>query len=47
VGKPSYDISKRGCVAEAAAPPTVLADFDLKKLSAEFLVDPYPTYRAQ
>src|SRR6202047_2927285 len=27
-------------------PPAVVARFDLKTLSAEFLVDPHPTYRA-
>ena len=34
--------------AEAARParPASIADFDLKHLSAEFLDDPYPTYRA-
>jgi cytochrome P450 len=32
----------------AAAPPpaAVVADFDLRRLSAEFLENPYPTYRA-
>ena len=32
--------------AERAATGTLAAAFDLKKLSAEFLADPYPTYRA-
>ena len=31
---------------EASAAQALAADFDLKKLSAEFLADPYPTYRA-
>ncbi len=33
-------------MAAAPAPPTVVAGFDLKQLSAEFLENPYPTYRA-
>jgi len=31
---------------EAPAPPAIVTAFDLKKLSAEFLKEPYPTYRA-
>jgi cytochrome P450 len=31
---------------ERPAPPAAVAAFDLKKLSASFLDDPYPTYRA-
>jgi len=31
---------------EALALPVLAADFDLKRLSAAFLEDPYPTYRA-
>ena len=33
-------------MAAAPHPPTVVADFDLRRLSAEFLENPYPTYRA-
>ena len=33
-------------VVAAPAPRAAAADFDLRKLSAEFLEDPYPTYRA-
>ncbi len=32
--------------AEVPASQGLASDFDLKKLSAEFLADPYPTYRA-
>ncbi len=32
-------------MAAAPHPPTVVADFDLRRLSAEFLENPYPTYR--
>jgi cytochrome P450 len=44
---PSSHIGTRADVAREAPPlPVLVADFDLKHLSAEFLDDPYPTYRA-
>jgi cytochrome P450 len=36
---------KQHAMAGETAPHTLAIDFDLKKLSAEFLADPYPTYR--
>jgi cytochrome P450 len=47
MGRPSKidDASARGG-SEIPAPPAAVAAFDLKKLSAAFLNDPYPTYRA-
>jgi cytochrome P450 len=35
-----------GQEAKSLAPPALVANFDLRHLSAEFLDDPYPTYRA-
>jgi hypothetical protein len=44
VREPSHIGTREGAAAEHPAPHA--AAFDLKKLSREFLEDPYPTYRA-
>ncbi len=45
-GQPSNSDGPAGGEAGNPAPPASVAAFDLKKLSAAFLDDPYPTYRA-
>ena len=45
MGPPSPKLSRPGGAVETAL-PALVAGFDLKRLSAEFLDDPYPTYRA-
>ena len=45
-GQPSNSDGRAGAEAGNPAPPASVAAFDLKKLSAAFLDDPYPTYRA-
>jgi cytochrome P450 len=42
--QPSHGVTGAG--TDSPAPPAIVARFDLKNLSAEFLDDPYPTYRA-
>jgi len=37
---------RAGAVEQPAVPPAAVVSFDLKKLDAEFLDNPYPTYRA-
>jgi cytochrome P450 len=39
-------MQRAGAEATSPAQPASIANFDLKHLSAEFLDDPYPTYRA-
>jgi cytochrome P450 len=47
VGRPSkIDDASARSGSEIQPPPAAVAAFDLKKLSAVFLDDPYPTYRA-
>ena len=46
MGKPRPIRSLASGAAEAVAPRTLAAGFDLKRLDPEFLADPYPTYRA-
>ena len=46
MGHPSHGGTSPGAVAEVPAPPALVADFDLKKLTGQFLEDPYPTYYA-
>jgi cytochrome P450 len=40
----SYEAAR--AAVKSATPPSAVAEFDLKNLSAAFLDDPYPTYRA-
>jgi len=46
VREPSHIGAREDAAAEHPAPHAAAAAFDLKKLSREFLEDPYPTYRA-
>ena len=45
-GQPPNIDARARAGTEIPAPPAAVAAFDLKKLSAAFLDDPYPTYRA-
>jgi cytochrome P450 len=46
VDKPPHTAPQAGRTPEDLLPQAVAAAFDLKKLTAEFLENPYPTYRA-
>ena len=46
MGKPLESAAHADAATETAAARAAAAAFDLKKLSAEFLANPYPTYRA-
>jgi cytochrome P450 len=46
MGQPSHSSTHANIGVDSPVPPAAVARFDLKNLSAEFLDDPYPTYRA-
>jgi len=46
MGQPSHRIKGAGTATNSPALPALVTKFDIKNLSAEFLDDPYPTYRA-